>query len=86
MRNFNIQLFELQDGTYKILLSPSGRGAQGTKDYSTKEAFASDLKKYLGYADRTVEAFFSDPKGSQHNVLQNHPLTDEVAAYLGWRK
>jgi hypothetical protein len=87
MRNFNIQLFEVPpdtnaEPTYMIALSPYSSGAQGTKRYSSKEAFASDLKEYLGYTDGAVERFFSDP--TQHNQLQNYPLTDDDAAYLGW--
>ena len=90
MRNFNIQFFELSpnaalanaEPTYKIALSPYSHGAQGTKDYSSREAFASDLKKYLGYSDDAIERFFSDPK--KNNVIQGRPLTDEGAACLGW--
>jgi hypothetical protein len=90
MRNFNIQFFELSpntalanaEPTYKIALSPYSHGAQGTKDYSSRGAFASDLKKYLGYSDDAIERFFSDPK--KNNAIQGYPLTDEDAACLGW--
>ena len=84
MRDFNVQLFELQEGTYKIALSLSslGHGAQGTKDYASREAFASDLNKFLGFTDGAIERFFSDP--TRQNTLLHHPLTDEDAASLGW--
>ncbi|MGA2967181.1 MAG: hypothetical protein ABSD64_13295 [Terriglobales bacterium] len=86
MRNYVVQLFDTtqinSEPKYKIALSPHGNGAQGTKDYSSKEAFASDLKERLGCSERFIEGFFTNPK--TNNVIQECPLTDEDAAYFGW--
>jgi hypothetical protein len=90
MPNYVVQLFETRrinsEPTYKIALSPSFVGAQwqGMKGYSSKEAFASDLKERLGRSDSFIEGFFSNPR--TNNVIQDYPLTDENAAYLGWRQ
>jgi hypothetical protein len=70
MREFNVQLFELRGDErpnsgpgYMIALSPSSRksGAQGTKHYLSKEAFATDLKEYLGFCDAAIRRFFFRP-------------------------
>jgi len=87
MRNYKVQLFDTtrinSEPTYKIALSVSGNGAQRTKDYSSKEAFASDLKERLGCSERFIEGFFTNPK-TTNNVIDACPLTDEDAAYFGW--
>lgn len=88
MRNFVVQLFGTaqinSEPTYMIALSPIGHhGFQGTKNYSSKDAFASDMKERVGCSDRFIEGFFANPK--TNNVMTDCPLTDEDAAYFGWR-
>ncbi len=91
MRKYNVQLFVgaiknakgESEPTYMIALSPNLSGAQGTKTYTSKEVFITDLKKYLGYSDGALDRFFSDP--NKHGSFQCE-LTDEVASYLGWVK
>ncbi|MGA9241304.1 MAG: hypothetical protein WBW03_04925 [Silvibacterium sp.] len=52
-----------------------------TKQYPTKEALAADLRRYLGFTDVEIEAYFAIPDLRQALV---HPLSDEAAAYFGW--
>lgn len=70
--------------TYMIAISPSERngGAMATKQYTSREAFALDLRRRLGYSDRAIEGLFADDK--RHDALLNHPLTEADAFYLGW--
>jgi hypothetical protein len=88
MRNLHVQLFKLKDSSqdsaeplYMIASSPTGHGGQRTKTYFSKESFVADVKTYLGFSDRAIERFISDP--TQHNSL-SLPVTDEVATYFGW--
>ena len=52
-----------------------------TKQYPTKEALAADLRRCFGFTDAGIDAYFAQPTVQQALV---HPLSDEVAAYLGW--
>ena len=69
--------------TYQIAICPFRRGASAmaTKQYPTKEALDTDLRRYLGFTDAGIEAYFAKP--DLHQALI-HPLSNEVAAYFGW--
>jgi hypothetical protein len=54
----------------------------GTKQYTDKAAFITDLKQKLGYTDAAIERFFAWP--DTHQTLVDHPLSDEDAKYFGW--
>jgi len=91
MQNYHVFLDEMDDKsqpnlapTYQIALIPSNRngGAMGTKRYSTKEAFTTDLQRYFGYTPAAIERFFSTP--DRHQTLMHQPLSDEDASHLGW--
>jgi hypothetical protein len=68
---------------YQIAICPFSRSASAmtTKQYPTKEALAADLRRYLGFTDVEIEAYFAIPDLRQALV---HPLSDEAAAYFGW--
>ena len=91
MRNFTVFVDEMTDKTrpnalpsYMIALSPSSitAGAMATKQYSASEYLAQDLKQRLRYTEAAIARFFTSE--DKHQVLMNHALTDEDAAYLGW--
>lgn len=84
MRNYNVFVDENSATSYQIALIPSSHyvGGMGTKHYSIKEAFISDLQRALGYTDRAIARFFATE--DRHHTLTQHPLSDEDAAYLGW--
>jgi hypothetical protein len=71
--------------TYQISICPFTRGggasALASKEYPTREALDTDLRKYLGFTDAGIERYFASP--DLHHALV-HPLSDEVAAYFGW--
>jgi len=68
---------------YQIAICPYSRSASAmaTKQYPTKEALAADLRRCFGFTDAGIDAYFAQPTVQQALV---HPLSDEVAAYLGW--
>ncbi len=70
--------------TFQIAICPFSRSASAMaiKEYPNKEALAADLRKYLGFNDAGIEAYFAQP--NLHQALV-HALSDEVAAYFGWR-
>jgi hypothetical protein len=70
--------------TFMISLIPASisAGAVGTRHYDTREAFVDDLRGCLGYTDRAIARFFAST--DRHNTLAKVPLTDQIAAYLGW--
>jgi hypothetical protein len=70
--------------TFQIAICPFSRStsAMATKESPDKEALTADLRKYLGFSDAGIEAYFAQPDLRQALV---HSLSDEVAAYFGWQ-
>ena len=91
MQTFNVTVDVYETGsqpnarsTYMIAILPFDRngGGMGIKDYSTREAFVSDLQQRLRYTPLAVERLFSNPE--RFGTLTNFPMTNEDAAYFGW--
>jgi hypothetical protein len=70
--------------SFQIAICPFNLGvsAMAVKEYPTEAALAIDLRRFFGFTDVSIEAYFAQQELHQALV---HPLSDEVAAYFGWK-
>ena len=85
MRTFNIFLDKTDAYTYQIALSPTecGSCAVSRNIYTSEAAFVCDLRDCLRFTTPSVERLLSDIK--RFGTLTHFCLSEEVAAYLGWK-
>jgi len=82
MQNFNVLIDA--EPYCQIAIAPSilSASSMATKQYRSKEELAADMQHRLGYTNKAVVRFFTNPE--QFGTMVNHPLSEEDAVYFGW--